>query len=253
MARTTSYGTCALCGYRGVKAGMSRHLKACLPKHDKAENKPAKLFHLRAEGRYEPHYWLDLEVVAEATLYDLVRFLRKVWLECCGHLSMFKIGNTLYNVRYDEGEEFEGEDELETFLEHTFGSLSPGLREMLEVRRARMPKEGDMEVALAEVLTPGLKFAHEYDFGSTTYLKLKVVSEREGYALHEPIRLLARNEASEFVCVKCGKPAKWIHTEERWDREDPFYCGEHKRRHKDEWAFLPVVNSPRMGVCGYTG
>lgn len=252
MARITSYGTCALCGYRVVKAGMTRHLKSCLPKHDKAENKPTKLYHLRAEGRYVPHYWLDLEVAADATLHDLDRFLRQVWLECCGHLSMFKIGNTLYNVRYDE-EESEGEDELETFLEHTFGRLPPEVQAILAERRARMPKERDMEVTLAEVLTPGLRFNHEYDFGSTTHLKLKVVSEREGHAIHKPVRLLARNEAPEFVCAKCGKPAKWIHSEERWDREDPFYCDEHKRRHKDEWAFLPVVNSPRMGVCGYSG
>ncbi len=31
--------------------------------------------------------------------------------------------------------------------------------------------------------------------------------------------------------------------------ENPFYCEHHAEGEK--WIFLPVVNSPRMGVCGY--
>lgn len=38
-----------------------------------------------------------------------------------------------------------------------------------------------------------------------------------------------------------------------YDDENPFYCDTHAAARGDEWAFLPVVNSPRMGVCGYTG
>ena len=53
----------------------------------------------------------------------------------------------------------------------------------------------DMDVALGEVLSPGIKFTHEYDFGTTTELSLRVVSEREGDLGGKSIRVLARNEA----------------------------------------------------------
>jgi hypothetical protein len=34
-----------------------------------------------------------------------------------------------------------------------------------------------------------------------------------------------------------------------------FVCARHAAEHTcaDEESFLPVVNSPRMGACGYTG
>jgi len=36
-------------------------------------------------------YWLDIEATADAALSKLDAFLRRIWLECCGHLSMFVI------------------------------------------------------------------------------------------------------------------------------------------------------------------
>ena len=39
-----------------------------------------------------------------------------------------------------------------------------------------------------------------------------------------------------------------------YEREDPFLCEVHTEKHDcGEEALLPVVNSPRMGMCGYTG
>jgi len=36
---------------------------------------------------------------------------------------------------------------------------------------------------------------------------------------------------------------------------DAFFCDAHADEHRcdGEEAILPIVNSPRMGVCGYTG
>lgn len=99
MTRTTARGTCALCGYGSSKAGLTRHLKSCPGAHDGSRGRPAK-FHLRAEDAESPLYWLDLEVKKSATLADLDAFLREVWLECCGHLSMFEIGGVRYTVDY---------------------------------------------------------------------------------------------------------------------------------------------------------
>ena len=48
--------------------------------------------HLVVGGRYAPMYWLHLDASAEATLEDLDGYLRKCWLECCGHRSAFRLG-----------------------------------------------------------------------------------------------------------------------------------------------------------------
>lgn len=212
MARTTSHGTCQLCGYGSSKAGLTRHLKTCPVEHDQGKGKAVKLFHLRVEGEYSPMYWLDLEIKGHATLRDLDQFLRDIWLECCGHLSAFDIGGRNYDVQ-----------------------------------RNMKPKLGD-------VLASGMTFDHEYDFGSTTYLKGKVVSEREGNIGREPLRLLARNDPPTWECQVCGEAATWLNVEETWDSENPFYCETHMEASgEDDYLFLPTVNSPRMGVCGYEG
>jgi hypothetical protein len=82
---------------------MLQHLKSCeqrkaqiAPEETGKARKPKKtsLFHILVEGTYLPMYWMHLEMPASATLQDLDNFLRAVWLECCDHLSSFKIGDT---------------------------------------------------------------------------------------------------------------------------------------------------------------
>jgi hypothetical protein len=114
-------------------------------------------------------------------------------------------------------------------------------------------REKSMKVRLENVLTAGAKFSHEYDFGSTTHLSLKVVSEEEGGLAGQKIRVLARNEPPPIACEKCGQPAVQVCVQ-------CLYAGEgwlcEKCASEDECGdemFLPVVNSPRVGVCGYTG
>lgn len=224
MTKTTARGTCALCGYSSSKGGLTRHLKSCPSSHDGSRGRSAKLFHLRAEDAESPLYWLDLEIKANATLADLDAFLREVWLECCGHLSAFDINRRRYTVDY--GTDY-GHDIFDD------------------------PDERSMKTKLGKVLSPGLTFAHEYDFGSTTYLKLRVGGEREGRTGLDPLRLLARNDAPSWECSVCGAAATRINTEAMWEEGNPFYCELHAEG--EAWVFLPVVNSPRMGVCGYTG
>jgi hypothetical protein len=105
-----------------------------------------------------------------------------------------------------------------------------------------------MDVPVGKVLSPGMKFTHEYDFGSTTHLALRVVGEREGKASQQPVRLLGRNEPPQILCERCKKkPAAWVDV-----FEDYAWCCE-KCIENTEEGVLPVVNSPRVGVCGYTG
>jgi len=228
MPRQMSKGICQLCQATFSKAAMTRHLEACKQKHagsktpsGKGRLQKTRLLHLVVEGRYRPEYWMHLEVPAHATLEDLDRFLRHTWLECCGHLSAFTIQGETYST----------------------SALGP---------YEEMEDEG-MDVALGEVLSPGVKFSHEYDFGTTTELSLKVVSEREGDVRGKAVRLLARNEAPVIPCGSCGKIATQVCSNCIWEGEG-WVCkgcaGEHEC---GEEMLLPVVNSPRVGMCGYTG
>src|SRR5262245_3532849 len=76
---------------------MTRHLTKCLAAHDKAEQagggkaKKGKLVRVLVEGKYDPRYWLYLEMPATTRLKYLDGVLRDLWLECCGHLSAFKV------------------------------------------------------------------------------------------------------------------------------------------------------------------
>jgi hypothetical protein len=112
---------------------------------------------------------------------------------------------------------------------------------------------GGMRVPLGRVLRPRLKFTYEYDFGTTTELEIKVLSERQGPSGKRTISILARNDPPKFPCSACQKPepspAKMICTECQTDM-----CGACAKKHEcDEEQRLPLVNSPRAGVCGYTG
>lgn len=230
-----TYGVCAVCGYRTDKAGMTRHL-AKPHAQDSAAGQPVLQYHLRVEGA-NGLYWLHVEARANARLRHLDQFLRRIWLECCGHLSAFEIAGVDYQVKLFPGDRW---------LESTF-SLGFG------------PRSRSMSARLGDVLSPGLTFRYRYDFGSTTELRLKVVRAYDGRALRTPIRLLARNEAVPWRCAQCGAVATEICALCGDYPEQIVFCAEHAQAHGadvhrgDDAAFLPVVHSPRMGVCAYTG
>lgn len=211
----STQGTCYFCKETYSKRGIARHLRACDAKEAHEEEVQAqggrkkKLFHIVADG-YQA-YWLHLEMPADATLGDLDSFLRAIWVECCGHLSAFRINGTSYDS-------------------HPGGGWGPSK---------------SMGVKLGQVLSPKMEFEYEYDFGSTTHLSIRVLDEHEGW-ISGPVRLMARNEPPEAECVNCGKPATQIDVYE-WEA----LCDECAEEQAERT--LPLVNSPRTGVCGYTG
>jgi hypothetical protein len=207
---------------------MTRHLKSCLAEHEPSRGESARIFRLRIEDAYSPVYWMDLEMKARSTLEELDDFLRGEWLECCGHLSDFEIDGTTYTVPnpYD--------GPFSIFADRN---------------------ERTMNFKLGKILNKGTSFQHTYDFGSSTELKLRVVDERQGRAVKETVRLLSQNEAPVWLCEVCGEDASWVCTFCMYERENPFYCEHHAEDHDcdEPEMLLPVVNSPRMGVCGYSG
>src|SRR5216683_185356 len=184
MSKTSTKGTCQFCKGEFSKAAMRMHL----------------------------------ELPAEATLQTLDTFLRRTWLECCGHLSKFEIAGVSY-ASYPDPE---------------FGDKS-------------------MRVQVGTIASPGQQWLHEYDFGTTTELRLKVVAERVGEAQGKSIQVLARNEAPLISCEVCGKPATEVCAQCIYEGAG-WLCEACAEEHEcGEEMLLPVVNSPRVGMCGYTG
>jgi len=221
VPKGSSEGTCYLCNSTLSKGGMTRHLQSCLQREVVSEAPPGrktKLLHLAIEGRYLPDYWMHLEAPADGTLDDLDDFLRDIWLECCGHLSAFTIGERTYFSH-------PGED---------------------------LGDEG-MDVALGGVLRPGTRLQHEYDFGTSTYLTLRVLSEREAETSSKSIEILARNNPPLITCEMCAGIASLVCAACIWSGRG-WVCEECAGEHEcGEEMLLPVVNSPRVGMCAYTG
>ena len=225
MTRQQSRGKCSLCGGTFSKGAMTKHLKSCRLKKSVSEKtsggrspQKTKRFHVVVEGRYLPGYWMHLDIPASATLEALDSFLRQTWLECCGHMSAF----TIKGARYSSWpmEEFD---------------------------------EKGMDVGLGEVASPRMEFLHEYDFGTPTELTLRVVSEENREIKGKTIRVLARNNPPSITCDLCGKIATQVCTQCVWSGEG-WLCGECASEHEcGEEMLLPVVNSPRVGMCGYAG
>jgi len=112
-------------------------------------------------------------------------------------------------------------------------------------------EDRSMEVSLERVLKVGQKFSYVYDYGSSTYINLRVIAEREGIVQNKknPVQLLARNTAPEFPCVVCGKPGTAVAMGYFTDSiADSVFCTECANKQVGEGEMLPIINSPRAGV-----
>jgi hypothetical protein len=229
MARQTSKGTCAFCHGEFSKSAITSHLETCEQRvlteakaGSKQQAQQIRKLHMVVEGRDLPMYWMHLEVTASTTLTTLDRFLRATWLECCGHLSAFEIEG----VRY---------------------SVDAGMDDDWDMG------EKSMRVRLDKVLSPGQTCFYEYDFGTTTDLRLKAVSERQAATKGNAIQVLARNVPPVILCEECGKPATEVCSQCIFD-DKGWLCDDCAMEHEcGEEMLLPVVNSPRVGMCAYTG
>jgi len=214
MAIETPKATCLLCKSKYSGTGMTRHLQSCIPKSLKDQRKQKK--------RKEKPFF---HILAKG--YDSPEY----WL----------------HLKIDASAKLE---DLDQFLRDIWLECCGHMSAFNYGR-----DELEMGRKLKEVLSPGMELLHEYDFGSTTMLLVKVLSEYEGQLeKNKPVQILARNEAPEIVCDKCEKAlAVQICTEGQW-KGSGWWCGACAKDHEcGEEMMLPVVNSPRTGVCGYTG
>jgi len=86
MAAFKTDGNCYICGRTLGKTAMKNHL---LREHSYGDE---ECLLLKIEGAHAKEYWLMVDIAKHMTLGDLDAFLRKIWLDCCGHLSKFKGG-----------------------------------------------------------------------------------------------------------------------------------------------------------------
>ncbi|MBD2463694.1 hypothetical protein H6G89_22085 [Oscillatoria sp. FACHB-1407] len=199
---------------------MTKHLVTCSKRQEAIATAEMKkgtsesLYHLRVQDAYNSAFWLDLEIRGSKSLKDLDTYLRGIWLECCGHMSQFSLGGAF-------------------------------------------AREIGMSRKIGEVFRQGGELTHVYDFGTSSETLVKYVDEREGNPLtNKAIALMARNNMPEYPCMECGKPATHLCMECLIDEQtEGVLCDEHTENHPhDNYGEpIPLVNSPRMGMCGYDG
>src|SRR5437764_219998 len=107
--RPISKGICAFCKAEVVKNKITQHLKTCKQRlasiasqEEKSQEPKTRLFHILAEGQYNPQYWLHFEVPASEPLWLLDSFLKEMWIDDLDHLSSFTINGTDYGTAYPD-------------------------------------------------------------------------------------------------------------------------------------------------------
>ena len=218
--RKQTRGDCVYCGREFAKGSMLRHLPTCerraeiVTEFDRKRGKAIGLTHLRVLDE-SGDFWLDLEMQTSATLQELDRYLRYIWLECCSHLSMFTTGG------------WSEDNEL------------------------------SMKTRIDRVLRPGVEFLHIYDFGDTSETLVRGVAVREGRpTTSRPIALMARNNPPDILCMDCDQTATHLCIECVYEYDaGGALCRQHEETHPhDDYGDpMPIVNSPRTGMCGYEG
>ncbi len=221
-ARKQSKGNCVYCDKELSKGGMTKHLATCasrqvaIAKAEAGKGTSELLFHLRVQDSYRKDFWLDLEMRGSKALSHLDGYLRDIWLECCGHMSEFMLGSGRFAAQIGQQ------------------------RKLTEVFK----HQGD-----------GL--THIYDMGTSSETIIQCVAVRQGKPLtSKPIVLMARNQKPDDRCIECGEPAAYLCPE--CLIEDGTWgtlCEKHAETHPHNGYGDPyeLVNSPRMGMCGYSG
>jgi hypothetical protein len=206
-----SFGKCLFCEQKLKQAEIGKHLTTHLAEIEVKEKAKVKknYHHIVIEAG---EMFLHILVDGNAKMKALDNFLRKIWLECCGHLSNF--GHKNYKI-----------------------SLSN---------------------TVSDIFMPKVKIYHNYDYGSTTRIELKSVKTYL-IPLKESLILLSRNEPLKLMCGTCKKQPAVSLCSVCIQDQFAFFCENCAEKHQEvcsdfeNYANMPVVNSPRMGVCGYEG
>ncbi len=215
-----SRGTCACCGEVITKRSVAKHLDKC-PKRLEAlqaaaaSSQPVEtLWHLRVQDAYDKDYWLDLEMNGSANLEKLDKYLRAIWLECCGHLSKFTIGGW---SGMDVGKARKADSIFEPGLVlrhlYDFGTTSETDIKVVAERQGK-PTTRHPIARLARNIMP------------------EAVCQECG-------------QPAKWLCIEC------LYDENKTGHLCDEHVNEHP--HDNYGEPMPLFNSPRTGMCGYDG
>ena len=260
---TTIPGTCCICDQTLPGDRVRRHLLQCIesrfgikpppaPRRRDRRRNAQRTACLSVRTREQPH-WMELGVRCDVTLHQLDRFLRGIWLECCGHVSHFEIRDQVYSVLVP----------------------MPGERWRFDPMDDREARWRNMGRTVNAAIPPLTRFGYEHDYGSPTELAFEyssifgelVQAVSPSQPWHgEKIVILARNDPLQ-ACLRCGSPALWraapeydeyeeydheLYDDERvltLDDLDPITFCEDCAPQAGDLVLLP--NSPRVGVNCY--
>ena len=212
-------GTCNLCHTTVPGNRIRQHLLRCIeartglsasraPRSKDRRRNALKTAYISIRSREQPH-WLELGVRCDAQLHELDRFLRALWLECCGHMSHFMIGGVAYSAVVPK----------------------PGDNWRFEPMYDGEEKWRHMGKSVNAAIPLRAKFEHEFDYGSPTELVLEHVAVFgelvQWLALSQPwhggkIVVLARNNSLR-PCLRCRRPAQWKAVPECEEDEEYYY------------------------------
>lgn len=213
-------GPCTFCGRALTRQGMSRHLAACqsrqraIERANRTSGEGEELYHLLVQEMAGEDYWLHLEMRGSATLDDLDDYLRAIWLECCGHLSQFSLGQwqspeipmtTRASDIFEPG--------LEVLHVYDFGESSWTSIQVVRVRR-----------------------------GQSLTGRPILLMARNDPPLYPCV---VCGEPSSWLCMEC------LIEHDEWGTFCDEHAAEHP--HENYGPLRRLVNSPRTGMCGYEG
>ena len=110
----------------------------------------------------------------------------------------------------------------------------------------------DITTSIKKAFSSSKKLGYIYDYGTSTYLSVEFVKSFKGKQEHI-IKTLARNSYLKVICEQCKKrEAVAVCSQCMWNEDEAYLCHSCMPEHKcDMEMFLPYVNSPRVGECGY--
>lgn len=204
-------GQCKFCKGDFTKREIVNHLDVC--KNRKRDEK-IKNLRLRIIDPFVKNFWLIVEVNNEAKFKDLDKLIRDVWVECCGHLSLF--GN--YGNQINKGrvimDILKPGDKINYIYD--FGTSTELTIEALKYSDCQL---GNKKVELV----------------ARNYLPPSPCEKCGKQAMWVCSFCTETNEEGRMIFV-CDECAEKYHNEEK---------------EGEEHYLLPLANSPRCGVCGY--
>lgn len=215
-----SRGTCLFCGETIVKRSVLKHLQKCPKRMEVIQTANASaraeetLWHLRVQGASAKEFWLDMEMNGSVSLDKLDKYLRAIWLECCGHLSNFTIGGW---GGTEIGKTRKADSIFETGLVlrhlYDFGTTS----------------ETDIQVV-------GLRTGRPL-----TKHPIQLMARN-----HQPEALCQEcGQPAGWVCIQC------LYEGDRTGFLCDEHIKNHP--HEEYGEPMQLFNSPRTGMCGYDG